>query len=85
MVEEPWAGTGGLSEHWFLYFILAIFISYVILLTWLKGEPFRERGVLMSAYGRSPLRGGVGSVDRPLASGSGSRQRVEAKPGGFPH
>ena len=39
MVEEPWAGTGGLSEHWFLYFTLAIFISYVILLTWLRGKP----------------------------------------------
>ncbi len=57
MVEEPWAGTGGLSEHGFLYFILAIFITYVTLIAWLEGEPFRERGVLMVAKGVSPLRG----------------------------
>ena len=35
---EPWAGTGGLSEHRFLYFMLAIFISYVILLISFGGE-----------------------------------------------
>ena len=44
MAEEPWAGTGGLSEHGFLYFILAIFITYVILLTWLRGTVNSSRG-----------------------------------------
>ena len=38
MGEGPWAGTGGLSELLFSYFMLAIFISYVILLTWLRRE-----------------------------------------------
>ena len=33
-----WAGTGGLSELLFSQFVLAIFLSYVILLTWLRRE-----------------------------------------------
>ena len=55
MVEEPWAGTGGLSELLFSYFMLAIFISYVILLTWLR-EGYFPQGILHGSTGKWRIR-----------------------------
>ena len=62
-----------------------MFISYVILLTWLEEESFREKAFSEAAYGRSPLLGVVGaaSVDR-LPSAIEGRQRVESEFSPYP-